>query len=454
MRLYGKFRGLNLEGKAHTDGISFGIDYLNTKYIFADSLNFTNKGIAIKNKQVFDTYGNYAIVNGNIEYEYFKDIKYDININIPQNRPFLAFNVTEKINPIYWGTIFANGNAHIYGNEQETRIDVIGRSTGNSRLFFSLDNNLSANDYQFLTFRDKTVRPSVNIEEDDYIDFEDTESVSNHDLYLNLQVEATPEATVNLIMDPQTGDNIKGSGSGNLRLEYNKTNDFRIFGNYTIDKGNYYFNLQDVISRDFSIQHGSTVNFTGNPLNAQLNIKAIYQVTASLGDLDKSFSESKELSRLSVPVQCILNIDGDLRRPALSFDINLPTVSQDIDRQVKSIIATDEMMNRQIIYLMVLNKFYTPDYMAQNSQQNRYSDLTSVASSTLSSQLSNLLGQISDNWNIGTNIRSEKGDFSDVEVELALSSQLLNNRLLFNGNLGYRENQISDNKFIGDFDLE
>jgi hypothetical protein len=150
-------------------------------------------------------------------------------------------------------------------------------------------------------------------------------------------------------------------------------------------------------------------------------------------------------------VQCILNIQGALRRPDLSFDINLPTVSDDVDRQVKNLIATDEMMNRQILYLMILNKFYTPDYA---NSQNRYNELSSVASSTLSSQLNNLLGQISDNWNIGTNIRSDKGDFSDVEVELALSSQLLNNRLLFNGNLGYRDNPNANNSFIGDFDLE
>ena len=89
-----------------------------------------------------------------------------------------------------------------------------------------------------------------------------------------------------------------------------------------------------------------------------------------------------------------------------------------------------------------------------NVGQARNNELASVASSTLSSQLSNMLGQISDKWNIGTNIRSDKGDFSDVEVELALSSQLLNNRLIFNGNFGYRDNQVNSNAFVGDFDLE
>ena len=66
------------------------------------------------------------------------------------------------------------------------------------------------------------------------------------------------------------------------------------------------------------------------------------------------------------------------------------------------------------------------------------------------------MGQISDNWQISPNFRSDKGDFSDVEVNLALSSQLLNNRLIFNGNFGYRDNTYNtrNSNFIGDFDLE
>ena len=110
-------------------------------------------------------------------------------------------------------------------------------------------------------------------------------------------------------------------------------------------------------------------------------------------------------------------------------------------------------MNRQIIYLLALNRFYTPDYMNATTNNN---ELTSVASSTISSQLSNLLGQISDKWTISPNFHSQKGDFSDVDVDLALSSQLLNNRLLFNGNFGYRDNTYNskNSNFIGDFDIE
>ena len=107
-------------------------------------------------------------------------------------------------------------------------------------------------------------------------------------------------------------------------------------------------------------------------------------------------------------------------------------------------------MNRQIIYLLALNRFYTPDYM----NATRGNELVSVASSTISSQLSNILGQLSDNWNIAPNFRSDRGDFSDMEFDVALSSHLLNNRLLLNGNLGYRDKSMNNNSFIGDFDIE
>ena len=81
-------------------------------------------------------------------------------------------------------------------------------------------------------------------------------------------------------------------------------------------------------------------------------------------------------------------------------------------------------------------------------------EIFSVASSTLSSQLSSMLGQLSDNWSIAPYLRSDLGDFSDVEVDVALSSTLLNNRLRLNGNFGYRDKSLNTNQFIGDFDIE
>ncbi len=253
-------------------------------------------------------------------------------------------------------------------------------------------------------------------------------------------------------MDPVGGDRIKARGNGNLRIEYNSADeDMRMFGTYTLSQGSYNFTLQDIIIKDFTIKPGSSISFHGDPLAAMLNIEAVYSVNANLSDLDESFLQDRELNRTNVPVHALLKVTGDMQQPDINFDLEFPTLTQDTYRKVKSIVSTDEMMNRQIIYLLALNRFYTPDYMASTTKGN---ELVSVASSTISSQLSSMLGQLSDNWSIAPNIRSDKGDFSDMEVDLALSSYLLNNRLLFNGNFGYRDNALNNNSFIGDFDIE
>ncbi len=264
-------------------------------------------------------------------------------------------------------------------------------------------------------------------------------------------MDVTPQAQVNLIMDPVSGDRIRAYGHGNMRMVYNSADeDLRMNGTYTVERGNYNFTLQDIIIKDFTIKDGSSITFHGDPYAAELDIKATYAVNANLSDLDESFLADKDLNRTNVPVHALLMVTGDMRQPDISFDLEFPTLTQDTYRKVRSIVSTEEMMNRQIIYLLALNRFYTPDYMTAT----KGNELVSVASSTISSQLSSMLGQLSDNWNIAPNFRSDRGDFSDVEVDVALSSHLLNNRLLLNGNFGYRDKSLNNNSFIGDFDIE
>lgn len=255
-----------------------------------------------------------------------------------------------------------------------------------------------------------------------------------------------------LVMDPVSDDRIVARGSGALQLGYGSdTERLTMFGKYVLDEGNYNFTLQDIILKDFKIRQGSQISFNGDPLRAVLDINAAYRVNTNLADLDKSFASDRELNRTNVPVDAILYVKGDIEDPEITFGLELPTLSQDVARKVMSIISTDDMMSRQIIYLLALNRFYTPEYMGASGNGGEWA---SVASSTLSSQLTNMLGHLTDKFTIAPSLRSDKGDFSDMEVDLALSSRLLNNRLLLNGNFGYRDRSTSNTTFIGDFDIE
>ncbi|MDE6206399.1 MAG: translocation/assembly module TamB, partial [Muribaculaceae bacterium] len=276
---------------------------------------------------------------------------------------------------------------------------------------------------------------------------QDSPSAYNMDIVVNI----TPQAAMTLVMDPAGGDEIKATGSGNLHMAYHSANnDLNIWGKYILQSGSYRFTLQDIIIKDFTIKEGSQIQFDGDPYAVKTNLAAYYGTNANLTDLDKSFQSDKEVARTNVPVHALMLVNGDIRQPKIEFDLEFPTLTSDTYRKVKSIVSTEDMMNRQIIYLLALNRFYTPDYMSTT----KGSELFSVASSTISSQLGNMLGKLSDNWSIAPNLRSDRGDFSDLEVDLALNSRLLNNRLLFNGNFGYRDNTLNTNQFIGDFDVE
>mgnify|MGYP001331004743 FL=1 len=456
---FGRFKALNVTGDAYVENLDFGIEYLNTRYNLSDSIHLSPTRIWFDNVTIYDKLKHTAKGSGWIEHHNFKDVSYDIAITEAQD--FLSYDMTERQSPIYYGTIYGTGSTMIKGSLGQTQIDV-NMSTGDqSKFTFVLSGSEAAGDYDFITFTNSGKQntkigelqaDSIVIKNNARM-MENSKIQNSSALNLNLQIEATNQAQMNLIMDKSTGDMIKATGQGSILLEYNSMDgDIKLYGSYVLEKGSYNFSLQDIITRDFSIKEGSRVSFHGDPMATNLDISAIYSLSANLLDLDENFANDKELSRTTVPVQTILNVSGDVRRPDLNFDIAFPTLTQDVDRRVRSIISTNDMMNRQIIYLLALNRFYTPDFM--NMGQSRNNELVSVASSTLSSQLGNILGQLSENWNISPNFRSEKGDFSDMEVELALSSQLLNNRLIFNGSFGYRDNTVNNNTFIGDFDLE
>lgn len=148
-----------------------------------------------------------------------------------------------------------------------------------------------------------------------------------------------------------------------------------------------------------------------------------------------------------------MDISGQLTSPEIKMDLELPNERDEIQALVRNYIPTDEQMNMQILYLLSIGKFYTPEYV--DTQQNS-NMMSSMLSSTLSGQLNNALSHIIDNnnWNVGTNLSTGQKGWTDVEFEGVLSGQLLNNRLLINGNFGYRDNPLANNNFVGDFEAE
>jgi hypothetical protein len=456
LHLFGDLNHPTVEGDVFAKNCRFGVGFLNTFYTFTDSVKCYPDEIRMKNVLLFDEKGKSAMVNAYAKHRLFDDFRFSATISYTD---FMVFNATKSPNPLFYGTAYGTGTATLSGTENLVNIDVSMQNTEDTKMTMNFMEKPDIADYDFIRFttakkdtlkKEATAAPAKLLA---------SNSSPETEIRLNLLLDVTPQARLEIITDPVSEDKISANGTGNMQIQYGTKIPLKVIGKYAIESGKYNFSLQKVIFRTFDIQEGSSVSFIGNPYTAELAIKANYNVTANLGDLDRRLLEQRQSTRDNVPVNCILQLNGPLNHPGISFDLNLPGATSELNRQVKSYIRTEDMMNRQIAYLLVLNRFYTaPEYSRDETQINNN---LSFLTSTLSTQFSNMLGLLSEKVRPGIKFhQTYEGEQTSTEVEFLLSSQLLNNRLIINGNFGYISSPYLNNEgqnatpLIGDFDLE
>lgn len=451
VHIYGLTKhGITVTADAMVRQGQIGIDYLNTTYFFEDSIRLTPTTIEFRNIDLRDQEDNHALLNGLLTHQGFKNLHFDIDLKCKR---LLIFDLSKQQGEIFYGRGYVSGTGKIAGDDHRVNINCNIRTEPNTHIIIPLESAIStaATDNTFITFVDRSTKPDTT-ELMRMALQPATEQVSN--LGVKLLIETNQNAELQLIIDQKTGDIIQATGDGNLRMEYDPVTDaFKMYGNYVIANGSYMFSFQEALRREFKIKDNSEIRWTGNPAKPTLNIKAYYQLNASLSDILPA-DVLQNMGRTIVPVQCLLTMTGDLEQPTLSFDLNLPNSDQELNSALKSAVHTDEEMRRQIVYLLVLGKFQSVN--ANNSAVLFGQDeLLSVVSSTVSAQLNHWASQLFDNWNFGVNFRSE-GDgearSNEYEVQMLYAP---NDRLTFNGNFGYRDRTISTNesRFIGDFDV-
>ena len=452
VRLHGPFKALDFEGKVSA-AIDAKVDVLNTYFqVRNDSVTLSSGDFAFSNVRVYDREGNDGIVNGHLWHNHLKSLTYRFDI---QSNNMLMYNTNDPGDLLFYGKVYGKGNVLLQGGNNSMTIDASVTTGRNTTFTYVTGLTTEATSNQFITFVDKTPkRISDNVKTDIYhftdAQKKETDDGPPMDLYINMMIDATPDASMRVVMDPISGDDITARGNGNFKVTYYNKGDFTIYGTYHIDNGMYKLSMQEVIRKDFALNSGSTITFAGDPYLANLDVQAVHTVNSvSLSDL----SPDASLNQSTVKVNCLMNLTGSLANPDIKFDLDLPMVSEEDRELVRSATSTEEQMNTQIIYLLGIGKFYTYDYA--NNQGQSSNATSSLAFNTLSGQLNNMLSQWMDNenWNLGANLSTGEKGWTDVEAEAILSGRLLNNRLLINGNFGYRENVLANTNFVGDFEV-
>lgn len=439
--LTGTLAAPELNGSVDLFDAGLHIDYLNTAYSFTTKVNIAPDMFTFDRAIVRDPEGHTAKVGATVIHNNLKDWNYDI---WGEMTDMLVLNTTPDMNPDYYGKAYATGDFGVSGSRGMLDIYVDAATSSGTDIHFP-------------------VGGSTEVSPIGFIDFNSTDTLGTEEeldltgVSLDMDVRVTPDAQFELIFDPLVGDIMRGRGTGNMEMTVTPSGDFSMTGQVQVTEGDYLFTLRNVVNKRFEVQPGGRIVWYGDPFDAQLDLRAMYKVRAALYDIVPP-SERTEAYRKRVPVDVIMHLTDRLMNPEISFQVRLPSVDEGVKAQVASVLSTDQEMNRQVFALIVLNKFLQPPVYAGAGEPTGTGNVAGTTTSELlSNQVSNWLSSLSNDFDLGFNYRPGDNITQD-ELEVALSTQLFNERLLLSTNVGVqygaRATTTNSNTVVGDFQLD
>lgn len=458
VKLYGAFKGLDLGGEVTADVTAripvTGVTYqLKNGKLKMEPGAFLFEGFAMD-----DGRGGKGEVTGALRHTHLKNLRYDFRVEA--NR-LLCYDRQKDDEMPFQCRAVGSGDVHIQGFPGYLQTDINLRPESPTTFVYTLtDTDQVGENADVFRFHDAEEKLKAAVLSQTPVTLIPRNTTpSGTEIVLNLLIDANPSAEFKVITDPRSGDAITAYGEGPIRVNFSNRSGFEMYGTYNIVRGTYKFSVQDIIRKDLTLQPGSTLSFTGIPNEGRLNLKAYYTVNgARLSDLNYGAGFSDK----NVKVNTVLHISGQVKAPQVSFDLDLSGISEDEKQMVLRLISTEEDMNRQALYLLGVGRFYTTNTGGiENGSENAgrgqsAAAMRSFLSTTLSAQLNNAISEMlgtQSHWTFGTNFSPGTMGWSDMEVDGLLQGRLLNDRLLINGNFGYRERTTYGSNFVGDFDV-
>ncbi|WP_121665404.1 translocation/assembly module TamB domain-containing protein [Mesonia aquimarina] len=459
----------NYKGYFSFNNATFKVKRLNSKFSIADErINIDNKGVYFNSFAVADSTGNKFTVNGDVLTEDLTNPKFKLDVKATD---FLALNSSKEDNDLYFGKAIFDVDAKIRGDLSfpEVNVDLtVDEKTDVTYVIPETQLSIEERD-GIVTFVNKENPDNIltkNSSEDG------TAIITGIELKTKLKIE--PKATFRVLINERTGDNLKLTGGGELRFNINRNGRTNLTGRYNIDNGHYEMNLYGLVKRKFDLAPSSNVKWQGDPMNAELDIKAIYKVETSASALmSSSASGASELVknqyRQKLPFLVYLNVDGQLMQPRLNFSLDMPeseqgAVSGTVYGKINQINQQVDQLNKQVFSLLVLNRFY-PEAGSDGSQGG----VATMARNNLNQALTDQLNMFSDKLtgntgielNFGVNSYTDyQGTSAQERTDVAVNAQkkLLNDRLIVKA--GSEVNVQGDNRpgetnpVIGNFSIE
>nr|WP_245405083.1 translocation/assembly module TamB domain-containing protein [Algoriphagus sp. AGSA1] len=352
----------NYEGEFRFHEASFVPAQLSTKYLLSnESIRIDNEGVYLDDFTIRDTENNTFSINGTVFTESYINPSFDLKLTA---KNFMAVNSTDRENDLVYGKASLDANVTIRG---DLTLPVVRAELGVKN---NTDLTVIIPESQLDLIEREGVVIFVNKENPDDILTrqieETTNAFSGFDIRALLKTD--PEALFTIVIDPATGDNLQISGDSDLQVDINPNGRITLSGNYEITGGHYEMSLYNLVSRKFEINPGSRITWNGDPMDASMEIQAIYKVETApsalmSAQLTGSNNQTQSQYQQQLPFLVYLNINGELLKPEISFTLDMPENQRgafggNIYSRVLQINEQEDELNKQVFSLLVLNRFF------------------------------------------------------------------------------------------------
>ncbi|WP_026464800.1 translocation/assembly module TamB domain-containing protein [Adhaeribacter aquaticus] len=440
LKITGELDAPLLAGSALITNGRFNFKYLNTIYTFSDRIYFTENDITFRDVKLTDVLNNTGTVSGSIIHQGFQNMILDLRGVF---RRFMVLNTTREQNNVYYGTAIATGSATVLGTPSNLDIKIDARSEAGTRMSIPLDNNNTISRQSFIKFINHNASDSASVTEAAH-----TEIAG---INMNFNLNVTPDAYIEIILDEATGDIVRGSGNGRIRMNIDTRGDFFMEGQVEIVRGAYNFNLYNIINKEFLIRPGGTITWTGDPYQGVMNITATYTQNVNLTqNIIPGLTNVNGNTNIRLPVTAVMILTGNLLTPQIKLDLEFVNTPSD-QQAVLSAFLTDirndqDELNRQVFSLLILKRLSERNNFGNNAVSQ---GITGSISELVTNQLSNWLSQVDNNLEVDIGVQGAIDQSLINNLQVRLSYSLLEGRLRLTREGGVNNNYLSNQGFTG-----
>jgi hypothetical protein len=470
VKIDGKTSNPDINGKITFKDAKFVPTMLNSEFTLEDeSITVDRSGLTLDNFTFLDARKNKAVIDGKISSSTFT--AFDLSLVLRTDN-FQLLNSTIDDNDLFFGKVGLNMRAVVKGTSDLPRVTMNASLTKESEFTYVVPQSEKGilEQQGIVVFVDRDAKNDPFLSK---INPQDTVSSGFKGVELTANIELSEFETFNIVIDPATGDKLSVNGNSTLTLNMDATGNMDLSGRYEVVKGFYDMSFYKLVKRKFDLEKGGTITWSGDPLNAMLDLRAIYKVETSPMELvaNQEASDNKEalnMYRQQLPFLVYLQIRGELLMPEISFLLDMPerernAFSGAIYAKIQDINTRESDLNKQVFSLLVLKRF-----MSDNPFESQGGDVASTARRSVSKLLTEQLNRLSQNVKgveLSVDVKSYE-DYSapgagqgQTELQLGVSKTLLNDRLVVkvSGNVdveGDASRQSGFADYIGDLALE